>query len=94
MEKFIMMLPSRTAQIDEEIHEILLSISDFEIFKQMMVDYKTSQEEEERYRILTIKSTKMPETKKIKSNTENIFANSQPLNLGGDVIKKKNPKKK
>ncbi len=36
----------------------------------------------------------MPETKKVKSNTENIFVNSQPLNLGGDLLKKKNPTKK
>ena len=61
----------------------------------MMLDYKTAQEEEERYRILTIKTNKVPETKKVKSNTENIFANSQPLNLGGnDFTKKKNPTKK
>ena len=60
----------------------------------MMLDYKISQEEEERYRVLTVKSTKMPETKKVKSNTENIFANSQPFNLGGDPLKKKNHPKK
>ena len=61
----------------------------------MMLDYKTAQEEEERYRILTIKTNKVPETKKVKSNTENIFANSQPLNLGrNDLTKKKNPAKK
>lgn len=59
-----------------------------------MIDYRVSQEEEERYRILTIKSTKMPETKKVKSNTENIFANSQPLILGGEPLKKKTQQKK
>ena len=60
----------------------------------MMLDYKAAQEEEERYRILTIKTNKVPETKKVKSNAENIFANSQPLNLGGtDLTKKKGVKK-
>lgn len=38
----------------------------------------------------------MPETKKIKSNTQNIFANSTPLTLGNQPLKKKsnNPSKK
>ena len=96
MQKFTGLLASRADQMDEEIYEILLSFSDFETFKAMMLDYRTAQEEEERYRILTIKTNKVPETKKVKSNTENIFANSQPLSLGGtDLTKKKsNPQKK
>lgn len=43
MAKFNLMLPQRTAQIDEEIYEILISFTDFEIFKQLMLDYKASQ---------------------------------------------------
>ena len=46
MEKFTSMIPNRSNQIDEEIYEILNSLTDFEVFKEMMVDYKIAQEEE------------------------------------------------
>lgn len=39
----------------------------------MMLDYKASIEEEERYRILTVKTNKIPEQKKVKGASENIF---------------------
>ena len=40
----------------------------------MLLDYRKAQEEEELYKTLSIKANKQPENKKIKSNTENIFA--------------------
>lgn len=54
-----------------------------------MLDYKASLEEEERYRVLTVKTNKIPEQKKIKSASENIFASEKPLNLEKDPLKKK-----
>lgn len=49
-----------------------MSLSDFEIFKQLILDYRVTQEEQERHKVLTIKSNKIPENKKVKGS-ENIF---------------------
>ena len=89
MAKFTQMLPHRTAQIDEEIYEILMSFTDFEIFKQLMLDYKSSQEEEERYRVMTIKTNKVPEHKKVKGANDNIFGASKTPTFGGNDLSKK-----
>lgn len=83
------MLSSHSQQIDEEIMEILISFSDFDVFKQLMLDYKAGMEEEQQYRILTVKTNKMPEQKKVKGASDNIFAASKPLNLEKDPLKKK-----
>lgn len=70
--------------------EILVSFSDFEVFKQLMLDYKAGMEEEERYRILTVKTNKIPEQKQVKGASENIFSSSsKPINLEKDLLKKK-----
>lgn len=89
MQKFISMLSSHSEQIDQEIMEILVSFSDFEVFKQLMLDYKAGMEEQERYRILTVKTNKIPEQKKVKGASDNIFVNSKPINLEKDPLKKK-----
>lgn len=43
------------------------------MFKRLILDYKSFYEEEERLKTLTIKSTKIPESKKVKGN-DNIFS--------------------
>lgn len=53
-----------------------MSLTDFDVFKQILLDYRAAHEEEERYKILTIKSSKIPEMKKVKGASENIFASS------------------
>ena len=58
MSKFVAMLPHRAKQIDEEIYQILNSLSDFGVFKNLMLDYKTAHEDE--VRLKTIKSVKIP----------------------------------
>lgn len=45
MSKFVSMLPARVKQIDQEIYQILTSLSDFEVFKGLMLDYKSAHEE-------------------------------------------------
>jgi len=82
METFLELLQTRTEQIDEQILEILHSFSDFEIFKRLILDYKSYYEEEERLKTLTIKSNKIPESKKVKG-TNNIFSNNGGLHLEG-----------
>ncbi len=45
MEIFLSLLQERTEQIDEQILEILQSFSDFETFKQIILDYKSYYQE-------------------------------------------------
>ena len=66
-----------------------MSCNDFDSFRGLLLDYRISHEEEERYKVLTIKTNKLPENKKVKGNTENIFGNSNMPTFGG-----KNPSKK
>lgn len=54
-----------------------------------MLDYKASKEEEERYRVMTIKTNKVPEHKKVKGASDNIFGGAKPPTFG-DPLKKKN----
>ena len=42
MEEFAEMLKRRQAEIDGPLFEMLLSFSDFQVFKEMMLDYKRS----------------------------------------------------
>ena len=58
-----------------------MSLSDFEVFKQIILDYRSTHEEEERHKVLTIKSNKIPENKKVKGS-ENIFS-SGSAGFGG-----------
>ena len=75
---------------------MLMSLSDFEIFKQLILDYKFSREQEERLQVLTIKTNKIPQNKTVKGSN-NIFAN-QGLSFevtGGSLMNlKKNSSKK
>jgi hypothetical protein len=45
MSRLEAMLPARATQLDEQIYEILGSLSNFEVFKEMMEDYKSAHEE-------------------------------------------------
>lgn len=45
VEDFFKLLKSRTDQIDEQLYEMLLSFTDFNLFKEMMLDYKKSKSE-------------------------------------------------
>ena len=65
-------------------------MSDVENFKLFIKDYRNSYEEEEIFK--TIKSTKMPETKKVKGK-DNIFAGEDNNNMFGKGLKPKSPKK-
>ena len=40
---------------------------------------------------MTIKTNKMPEQKKVKGASDNIFGGSKPPSFGNDPLKKKNP---
>ena len=70
-----------------------MSFSDFQVFKELMLDYKTSLEEEEKYRLYTIKTNKIPQQKKIKGASDNIFGGSAPPSFGNEPIKKKTSSK-
>lgn len=40
IEDFYKLLKNRKNEIDEQIYDMLLSFTDFQIFKEMMIDYK------------------------------------------------------
>jgi hypothetical protein len=40
MEEFYKLLANRKNEIDEQIYDMLLSFTDFQTFKEMMIDYK------------------------------------------------------
>ena len=69
------------------LFEVVMSCVDFKTFESLLADYRTSGEEEERYKILTVKTNKVPEQKKIKGNSENIFANANIPSFGGATKK-------
>ena len=46
--------------VDEQILDTLLSLEDVDSFKMFIKDYRTSYEEEEQFKVLTIKSSKAP----------------------------------
>lgn len=56
------------------ILDTLLSLEEVDSFKLFIKDYRHSYEEEEMFKVLTIKSNKIPENKKVKGK-DNIFAN-------------------
>lgn len=80
MARFLQLLDTRHEQIDEQLLDMLTSFAVFEQFKALMIDFKEHIEEEERIKVLTIKTTKIPEAKKVKgANT--IFSNVQGFQL-------------
>lgn len=67
---------TRKNLVDEQLLDTLLSLEDVESFKLFIKDYRTSYEEEEMFKVLTIKSNKIPESKKVKGK-DNIFAGGE-----------------
>ena len=59
MPKFLSLSQNRSDQIDENILEMLSSFTDFEIFKQLMLDYKSYLLNEENLKGLTVKSNRL-----------------------------------
>ena len=59
MPKFLSLLQNRSNQIDENILDMLSSFTDFEIFKQLMLDYKSYLLNEENLKGLTVKSNRL-----------------------------------
>lgn len=59
-----------------QLLDTLLSLEDVDSFKMFIKDYRTSYEEEEMFKVLTIKSNKIPESKKVKGK-DNIFAGGE-----------------
>ena len=79
---FGQLFASRKNRVDEQILDTLLSLEDSDSFKSFIKDYRNSYEEEEMFKVLTIKSNKIPESKKVKGK-DNIFAGGAP---GGDLF--------
>lgn len=74
--------------------DTLLSLEDVESFKSYIKDYRKSYEEVETYKVLTVKSTKVSENKKVKGK-DTIFAGGNNLPPGlFDKPLKPLPKKK
>ena len=59
MPKFLNLLQKRTDQIDENILDMLESFTEFEAFKQLMLDYKNYLSNEDNLKGLTIKSNRL-----------------------------------
>jgi hypothetical protein len=89
--QFWQMLATRKHLIDEQILDTLQSLENVEQFQAFIKDYKNSYEEEEQYKVLTIKSNKISENKKVKGK-DNIFS-GQGGNLNENGLKPL-PKKK
>lgn len=73
--------------------DTLLSLEDVENFKAFIRDYRKSFEEVEMFKVLTIKSSKITENKKVKGK-DNIFAGDNVLDKGLKpvIVKKKEVK--
>jgi hypothetical protein len=83
--QFWQMLATRKHLIDEQILDTLQSLENVEQFQAFIKDYKNSYEEEEQYKVLTIKSNKISENKKVKGK-DNIFS-GQGGNLNENGLK-------
>ena len=59
MPKFLSLSQNRSDQIDENILDMLSSFTDFDIFKQLMLDYKSYLLNEENLKGLTVKSNRL-----------------------------------
>lgn len=55
-------------RVDIGVYDALSVCANFEDFVGFCDDYRKAAEEQERYRVLTVKTNKMPETKKVKGN--------------------------
>ncbi len=82
MKIFLQLLEPRAHIIDEQILDLLTSFTDFLAFKTLVLDFKKFYQEQERLRILTIKSTKKDPSTKVKKK-DNIFQNNN-FQLPGD----------
>ena len=88
---FGQLFDSRKNIIDEQLLDTLLSFEDPDSFKSFIKDYRNSYQEEELFK--TIKSTKIPETKKVKGK-DNIFAGGTAgSDMFGQGLKAPLPKK-
>lgn len=74
--RFNTLLKTRKEIIDEQILDTLLSLEDLEHFRAFIRDYRCSFEEEEMHRVLSVKSNKISEVKKVKGKN-NIFAQGE-----------------
>ncbi|KAL4496230.1 hypothetical protein ABPG72_012967 [Tetrahymena utriculariae] len=81
MNRFLELLKERHSQIDEQILDTLLSFTDFNSFKQLMLDYKKQYLEEQRIeKLKTIKSSRKTLEKANKIQPTNIFSTSSNKN--------------
>jgi hypothetical protein len=74
--RFNTLLKTRKSIIDEQILDTLLSLEDVEHFRAFVRDYRSSFEEEEMHRVLSVKSNKLAEVKRVKGKN-NIFAQGE-----------------
>lgn len=74
--RFNALLKTRKSIIDEQILDTLLSLEDVEHFRAFVRDYRSSMEEEEMHRVLSVKSNKLAEVKRVKGKN-NIFAQGE-----------------
>lgn len=79
--------------IDEQILDTLQSLDNSEHFKSFIGDYRNAHEEEERLKVLTIKSNKISENKTVKGK-DNIFSSGQNKNTLDKGPKSTLPKKR
>jgi len=87
MNYFFELLKDRKNQVDDQLLDTLESLSDINCFNSFMRDCKTSHDEVETYKVLTIKSNKIPEHKSVKGK-DNIFGNPTPNPLFDMKMKK------
>lgn len=93
--RFNELVKSRKGIVDEQILDTLMSLEDLEHFKAFIKDYRNSFEEEEMFKVLSVKSNKISELKKVKGKSHNIFAQGENQHdffekgLKGNTIKRK-----
>ena len=99
--KFNELVKSRKGIVDEQILDTLTSLEDAEHFKAFIKDYRNSFEEEEMFKVLSVKSNKISELKKVKGKSHNIFAQGEnqmsdifEKGLKGNTIKRKSAQEK
>jgi hypothetical protein len=91
---FNALLKTRKAIIDEQILDTLLSLEDLEHFRAFIRDYRSSFEEEEMHRVLSVKSNKLAEVKRVKGKN-NIFAQGEnQADIFDKGLLKQGPKRK
>jgi hypothetical protein len=88
--KFRVLMQAREGQLDDILAETMAALYDKERHQQLLEDYERDQEEEEKYKLMTIKSSKKPESKTVK---DTIFS-AKPPPLAEDFRKPVQPKKK